>query len=133
MGETFSIKQVSERTGLTEDAIRYYEKIGLLPSPKRKENGHRVYHIEDAEIMELITCLKKTGMSLEDMKAYVHLPFKENIQSVPELNAMLQNYRQKITGQISDLQRILRFIDDKLSRNQSLLNPDKAANKESEV
>lgn len=37
MGETFSIKQVSERTGLTEDAIRYYEKIGLLPSPKRKD------------------------------------------------------------------------------------------------
>lgn len=31
--------------------------------------------------MELITCLKKTGMSLEDMKAYVHLPFKENISS----------------------------------------------------
>ncbi|MCI1774482.1 MAG: MerR family transcriptional regulator [Paenibacillus lautus] len=133
MGETFSIKQVSERTGLTEDAIRYYEKIGLLPSPKRKENGHRVYHIEDAEIMELITCLKKTGMSLENMKAYVHLPFKENIQSVPELNAMLQNYSQKITGQISELQRILRFIDDKLSRNQSLLNPDKAASKESEA
>lgn len=83
--------------------------------------------------MELITCLKKTGMSLEDMKAYVHLPFKENIQSVPELNAMLQNYRQKITGQISDLQRILRFIDDKLNQNQSLLNPEKAASRESEV
>lgn len=62
MGDTFSIKQVSERTGLTEDAIRYYEKIGLLPSPKRKDNRHRVYHIEDAEMMELITCLKKTGM-----------------------------------------------------------------------
>ena len=81
--------------------------------------------------MELITCLKKTGMSLEDMKAYVHLPFKENIQSVPELNAMLQNYRQKITDQISDLQRILRFIDDKLIHNQSLLKPDRATSEES--
>ncbi|MGE7825512.1 MerR family transcriptional regulator [Paenibacillus sp. NPDC093718] len=131
MGESFSIKQVSKRTGLTEDAIRHYEKIGLLPPPKRKDNGHRVYHIEDAEIMELIICLKKTGMSLEDMKAYVHLPFKENIQSVPELNAMLQNYRQKITDQISDLKRILRFIDDKLIHNQSLLNPDRATSEES--
>lgn len=126
MRDTFSIKQVSKRTGLTEDAIRYYEKIGLLPPPQRKDNGHRVYHTEDAEIMELIICLKKTGMPLEDMKAYVHFPFKENIQSVPELYAMLQNYRQKITNQISDLQRILRFIDDKLNHNQSLLNPDRA-------
>ncbi|MBU5348704.1 MerR family transcriptional regulator [Paenibacillus lautus] len=131
MGDTFSIKQVSKRTGLTEDAIRHYEKIGLLPPPKRKDNGHRVYHIEDAEIMELITCLKKTGMSLEDMKAYVHLPFKENIQSVPELNAMLRDYRLKITDQISDLQRILQFIDDKLNHNQSLLNPDRATSEES--
>ena len=57
--------------------------------------------------------------------------FKENIQSVPELNAMLQNYRQKITDQISDLRRILRFIDDKLIHNQSLLKPDRATSEES--
>lgn len=44
---------------------------------------------------------------------------------------MLQNYRQKITDQISDLRRILRFIDDKLIHNQSLLKPDRATSEES--
>ncbi|OML67151.1 MerR family transcriptional regulator, partial [Salmonella enterica subsp. enterica serovar Enteritidis] len=39
----YSIKQASKKTGLTEDAIRYYEKIGLLPYAKRKRNGHRIY------------------------------------------------------------------------------------------
>ncbi|WP_068497967.1 MerR family transcriptional regulator [Paenibacillus kribbensis] len=127
MGESFSIKQVSQKTGLTEDALRYYEKIGLLPPPKRKKNGHRVYNIEDTEVMKLIICLKKTGMSLEDMKAYVPLSYKEDVTSVPEVNALLQSYRQKVIGQIADLQRIVGFIDHKLNNQQSLLETDATA------
>ncbi|WP_046233039.1 MerR family transcriptional regulator [Paenibacillus algorifonticola] len=125
MLESFSIKQVSQKIGLTEDAIRYYEKIGLLPPIKRKDNGHRLFDLEDIEVMELITCLKKTGMPLEEMKAYIQLPFKENISAVPELKATFQEYRQKITAQISDLQRILQFIDFKLDNDQSLLKSEK--------
>ncbi|MBM7676950.1 MerR family DNA-binding transcriptional regulator [Gracilibacillus alcaliphilus] len=48
---TYSIKQVTEKTGLTDDAIRYYEKIGLLPYVKRQQNGHRIYDEEDTEII----------------------------------------------------------------------------------
>ncbi|MBE0336117.1 MerR family transcriptional regulator [Paenibacillus sp. 23TSA30-6] len=127
MGESFSIKQVSQKIGLTEDALRYYEKIGLLPPSKRNKNGHRVYSIEDTEVMKLIICLKKTGMSLEDMKAYVPLSYKEDVTSVPEVNALLQSYRQKVIGQIADLQRIVGFIDHKLNNQQSLLDTDAAA------
>ena len=40
---TYTIKQIAEQTGISEDTIRYYEKIKLLPRADRKENGHRVY------------------------------------------------------------------------------------------
>lgn len=129
MSETYTIKQISAKTGLTEDALRYYEKIGLLPPAKRKKNGHRVYQATDTDIMELITCLKKTGMTLEEMKIYVPLSFKEEITKVPELHAMFVEYRQKIQRQVDELQRVLQFIDHKLSNNQSLLNrPDEMLN-----
>lgn len=55
----YSIKVASELTGITEDTIRYYEKIGLLPRAQRKGNSHRVYSDGDIETMKLITCLKK--------------------------------------------------------------------------
>lgn len=59
--ELFSIKETSEQAGLSEDTIRYYEKIGLLPRAERKVNRHRVYRLEDIHTMKLITCLKKQG------------------------------------------------------------------------
>lgn len=96
---TYSIKQVSEKIGLTEDAIRYYEKIGLLPYAKRKQNGHRIYDEEDTGIMELIICLKKTGMSLNEMKNILQLPIKESLSSVPELKRTLLDYKEKVITQ----------------------------------
>ncbi|WP_055108102.1 MerR family transcriptional regulator [Paenibacillus ihumii] len=126
---TYSIKQVSEKTGLTEDAIRYYEKIGLLPYAKRKQNGHRIYDEEDTEVMELIICLKKTGMSLNEMKNILQLPIKESLSSVLELKRTLLDYKEKVITQIHDLQRIVEFIDAKLENDETLFRPQiKVAN-----
>ncbi|WP_449623085.1 MerR family transcriptional regulator [Robertmurraya sp. Marseille-Q9965] len=121
----YSIKQASKKTGLTEDAIRYYEKIGLLPYAKRKRNGHRIYDEEDIELMELIICLKKTGMSLNEMKNILQYPVKYKLSSVPELKRTLLEYKEKVMNQIHDLQRIVEFIDSKLENDETLFWPQK--------
>lgn len=125
MDKAYSIKHASQKTGLTEDSIRYYEKIGLLQDVKRKENGHRIYHTDDLELMELIICLKKSGMPLKDMKKVIQFPFKKSVSSVPELKSLLLVYRQQIIDQISDLNERLTFIDTKLDGESSLLAPYK--------
>lgn len=121
----YSIKQASKKTGLTEDAIRYYEKIGLLPYAKRKRNGHRIYDEEDIELMDLIICLKKTGMSLNEMKNFLQYPVKYKLSSVPELKRTLLEYKEKVMNQIHDLQRIVEFIDSKLENDETLFRPQK--------
>ncbi len=121
----YSIKQASKKTGLTEDAIRYYEKIGLLPYAKRKRNEHRIYDEEDIELMELIICLKKTGMSLNEMKNILQYPVKYKLSSVPELKRTLLEYKEKVMNQIHDLQRIVEFIDSKLENDETLFRPQK--------
>ncbi|MCP9285639.1 MerR family transcriptional regulator [Bacillus safensis] len=121
----YSIKQASKKTGLTEDAIRYYEKIGLLPYAKRKRNGHRIYDEEDIELMDLIFCLKKTGMSLNEMKNILQYPVKYKLSSVPELKRTLLEYKEKVMNQIHDLQRIVEFIDSKLENDETLFRPQK--------
>ncbi|MFP3718362.1 MerR family transcriptional regulator [Bacillus safensis] len=125
----YSIKQASKKTGLTEDAIRYYEKIGLLPYAKRKRNGHRMYDEEDIELMDLIICLKKTGMSLNEMKNILQYPVKYKLSSVPELKRTLLEYKEKVMNQIHDLQRIVEFIDSKLENDETLFRPQKKGNK----
>jgi MerR family copper efflux transcriptional regulator len=121
--KAFSIKETSEQTGLTEDTIRYYEKIGLLPRAERKTNSHRVYRSEDIDTMKLITCLKKTGMSLDDMKPYLNLSYEDDLTAFPELYDMLQDHKGKIEGQMAALQQIIDFIDAKLKTGK-LWRPD---------
>lgn len=63
-----TITEVSEMLNLTPSAIRYYERVDLLPKIKRKKNGVRFYTDSDIERLTLICCLKKTGMSIDDMR-----------------------------------------------------------------
>lgn len=113
----YSIKQTSELTGITEDTIRYYEKIGLLPRAQRKGNSHRIYSGHDIETMKLITCLKKTGMSLDEMRPYLDLSLDSNLSEFPELHERILNHKQKILDQIASLQQIVDLIDSKIDQN----------------
>ncbi|WP_263864078.1 MerR family transcriptional regulator [Paenibacillus lycopersici] len=108
-------------TGLTEDALRYYEKIGLLPRAKRRENGRRMYREEDLQLMELIICLKKMGVPLKDIKAFASLSYAEDIVSTPEVYEKVLAYRTKLQSQIDQLQKVLNVLDYKIANKQSLL------------
>ncbi|CAM3179783.1 MerR family transcriptional regulator [Paenibacillus lupini] len=117
----FSIKEISRMTELTEDALRYYEKIGLLPRAKRRDNGRRMYHQEDIQLMELIICLKKMGVPLKNIKEFASLSYVEDIVSVPEVYDKVLGYRKKIQDQIDHLQKILGVLDYKIANKKSLL------------
>lgn len=67
-----TIAQLSRRTGLAESALRYYERIGLIdPVPRDAGSGHRRYPPALATTVEGLACLRDTGMSVADMRAYV--------------------------------------------------------------
>jgi len=117
----FSIKEISRMTGLTEDALRYYEKIGLLPRARRRENGRRMYYKEDMQLMELIICLKKMGVPLKDIKEFSALSYAEDIVSIPEVYEKVLAYRQKNHDQIDYLQKIVGVLDYKIANKKSLL------------
>lgn len=66
-----TIGELAARSGLRPSAIRFYEKIGLLPAPAR-QNGRRVYTSEAAHRLILITFAKETGFSLPEIKLFLH-------------------------------------------------------------
>ena len=66
----YSIKEVSQMTNIPATTLRYYDKEGLLPFLERKESGYRVFHDSDLTMLQLLECLKSTGMSIREMKQF---------------------------------------------------------------
>jgi len=64
------IGTVSEQTGLGIHTIRFYEKQGLIKIPEKDGSGHRVYAPRDVEVLNWISCMKSSGMSLNKIRQY---------------------------------------------------------------
>lgn len=103
--DIFSIKQISEQIGLSEDTLRYYEKIGLIPKVNRNNVGYRVYSLENKDLLTTILCLKHIGMTLDQIKLYT------KIDSISERYEMLLRYKEKMQDQMAELQK---FMEKKL-------------------
>ena len=70
--QTYTVQQTAKLSGLPESTLRYYETMKLIPHIKRDERSkHRVYSEQDLEIVVTVACLSATGMSIDDMKAYM--------------------------------------------------------------
>lgn len=67
----YSIGQVSKITQITTDTLRYYDKIGLLPFVKRNQVGHRMFSENDLKYLEVIQCLKQSGVPVKEIGQFV--------------------------------------------------------------
>ncbi|PZG12869.1 MerR family transcriptional regulator [Nonomuraea aridisoli] len=68
---TFTIQEVSRRSGLSEPTLRYYEDVGLIgPIDRDEKSGHRRYRAEDLDVLEALACLRAVGVGIEDMRTY---------------------------------------------------------------
>ena len=70
---TFSIGALSQGTGVNVETIRYYERIGVLPSPPRTEGGHRVYGDRHLRRLNFVRRSRELGFSLDEVKRMLRL------------------------------------------------------------
>ncbi|MFV0260764.1 MAG: MerR family transcriptional regulator [Acidimicrobiales bacterium] len=69
---TAGIAEVVERTGLTRDTLRWYEREGLIPPVDRDPSGYRAYSDATIGLIQLIVRLRRTGMPVEHMRRFDH-------------------------------------------------------------
>ncbi len=67
------IKEFSQKCGLSAHTLRYYEKIGLLPTVERTDSNHRRYSERDVIWITFIKRLKATNMPLSEIQQYAEL------------------------------------------------------------
>ena len=119
MEKYYSMKEVTQITGLSEYTLRFYEKQQLILNIKRDSNNYRLYSDFDIQWIQFLTKVKSTNMPLKDIQKYAELMAKGN-STLAEREEMLLKHKQRITEQISTLSDILIQIDNKLQRYQRI-------------
>ncbi len=108
-----TIQQVSDKTGLSEHTLRYYERIGLIESVDRAENGHRRYTEMDIGWIDFLKCLRATGMPVAQMKEYADLT-RVGGHTIGARLELLREHRRTVLRQIEELQQYLAVVDHKI-------------------
>lgn len=108
----YTIKDVSERTGMSAYTLRYYDKEGLLTFVKRSASGIRMFTEEDFEPLYVISCLKRSGMPLKKIKEFMNLYMQGN-KTITERRKMFEEQRDNIRNEIAELNKMLEVVDYK--------------------
>ncbi len=109
----YTVNDVAKRTKLSVHTIRYYAKEGLIPNIERSERGIRMFKESDLEWFFLIDCMKKTGMSIKDIKAFSDL-YKQGDSTIDQRLDMFIQRRRDLEKQIDEMQEILDIVKYKL-------------------
>ena len=105
-----TIQQVARRTGLAESTLRYYERIGLIDDvPRDESSGHRRYPPDLVEAVESLACLRGTGMSVHDMRAYVD-NMQRGAEAIADQHRLFAEHALRLDKEIKRLQLRRRYV-----------------------
>lgn len=116
----YSIKEVSEKTGISIHTLRYYDKECLFPLLKRDKNNVRIFTDNDIDWIHLIECLRKTNFSIKEIRHYVELNLQGD-STVEERYGIICNQEAVLKQQLDELKNSMqkinmkkKFYEDKL-------------------
>ena len=113
------ISEVSEKYGLTQDTLRYYERIGLIPPVKRKPNGIREYDDSNCGWIEFIHCMRRAGIPVEVLVEYVQL-YQMGSDTKAARKELLREEFRRLEERIAELQAVKNRLAYKIEHYDEL-------------
>lgn len=110
-----TIKEVSKEYNITQDTLRYYERVGMIPAVTRTAGGIRDYQEEDLQWVQLAICMRSAGLPVEAMIDYVKL-YQEGDQTIPARLQLLSEQREVLLEQRRQIDATLKRLDYKIKR-----------------
>ena len=104
-----TIKEVSEEFGISQETLRYYERVGLIPPVTRTSSGNRDYQESDLGWVENAVCMRNAGVPIEALIEYVKLyqmgdtTFEARRQLLQEQYDALQEQKEQIEATMKRL------------------------------
>ena len=102
----YTVGEMAKRLGVPASTLRYYDKEGLLPFVGRSSGGIRVFEEKDFEWLRIIECLKKTGMSLKDIREYIELAMQGDATIAQRLE-MFRKQKAVLEARMAELQQTM--------------------------
>ena len=110
-----TIKEVSEQLEITQDTLRYYEKVGMIPPVTRTKGGIRDYKEGDIAWVKLATCMRNAGLPVKVMIDYLGL-YKQGDSTIQERCNLLKEQREKLLEQRKQIEETLEKLNYKIAR-----------------
>ena len=107
------IAEVSKKYELTQDTLRYYERIGLIPNVNRNKSGIRDYTDEDCKWIEFVKCMRNAGLQIEVLTKYLDL-FQQGNSTHNERKGLLVKQRDLLAEKIGEMQETLERLNYKI-------------------
>lgn len=108
----YTVGEMAKMIDIPATTLRYYDKEGLLPYVERTDGGIRVFKDSDIEWLQIITCMKKAGMSIQDIKLYVQL-IQEGNDTIDTRLQMFKKQRKVLEQQLEELKNTINVLDYK--------------------
>jgi DNA-binding transcriptional MerR regulator len=115
-----TIAEVSKRFDLSQDTLRYYERIGLIPSVNRNKSGFRDYSEDNCNWIEFAKCMRSAGLSIEVLIEYVGL-FQQGDSTVEARKRILIDQRNQLMSRIEEMQKTLDRLNYKIERYEQIV------------
>jgi MerR family mercuric resistance operon transcriptional regulator len=112
---TFSIGDLSRRTGIPVETIRYYERIGLEPAPGRTAGGHRAYDDKALKRLGFVKRSRALGFSLQDIRALLSLA-ENGKRKCGDVRTVTETHLAALRRKRIELQRLERQLVTVLER-----------------
>ncbi|MEU0279368.1 MULTISPECIES: MerR family transcriptional regulator [unclassified Streptomyces] len=110
---TITPAAAADRTGVSIDTLRYYEREGLIGPIGRSAGGRREYTDDDIFWIGLVTCFREAGLGIADLRGFVALLRAE--QPPREKVTFLREHRATLEQRVAALRRAMEVLDGKIA------------------
>lgn len=106
----YTMMQVCRELNMTYQTLKFYCNEGLVPNVKRDSNNRRIFDDKDVKWIKDLACLKKCGMSIQEMKAYLDLCLQGE-STIAKRKEMLTKKQNALRVSIKELEDSVAYID----------------------
>ena len=106
----YTVGEMAKLLGVPASTLRYYDKEGLLPFVGRSSGGARVFGDRERDWLQTIQCMKRTGMPLKDIRAYIDMAMEGDKTVGPRLELLLRQ-REEVRAQMAQLLSLIHISE----------------------
>lgn len=108
----YTVGEMAKVIGVPASTLRYYDKEGILPFVGRSNGGIRMFTDKDYEWLKVVECLKKSGLSIKEIKAFTEM-IDRGDDSLHERLELFRSRRDSVKKQMEEMQETLDFLEFK--------------------